>query len=102
MVPPGLGRSPPRSIRICTGYEVNGVGRATPPTGAEGFAECRPVYEEHPGWQASTVGVKTMGDLPANARAYLKRLEQVTGTPIDMVSTGPERTETIILKHPFD
>ena len=89
------------SVRICTGYEVNGKPRATPPAGAEGFAECRPVYEEHPGWAETTVGVKTMQDLPANARAYLKRLEEVTGTPIDMVSTGPDRTETIILKHPF-
>ncbi|MBI1732409.1 MAG: adenylosuccinate synthase [Gammaproteobacteria bacterium] len=90
------------SIRICTGYEVNGQKRATPPAGAEAFAECRPVYEELPGWQESTVGVKSMDALPANARAYLKRLEEVTGTPIDMVSTGPDRTETIILKHPFD
>ena len=59
------------------------------------------MYEEHPGWAETTVGAKTMQDLPANARAYLKRLEEVTGTPIDMVSTGPDRTETIILKHPF-
>ncbi|OGT85064.1 MAG: adenylosuccinate synthase [Gammaproteobacteria bacterium RIFCSPLOWO2_02_FULL_61_13] len=90
------------SIRICTGYEVNGQKRATPPAGAEAFAECQPVYEELPGWQESTVGVKSMDGLPANARAYLKRLEEVTGTPIDMVSTGPDRTETIVLKHPFD
>ena len=89
------------SIRICTGYEVNGQKRATPPAGAEAFAECQPVYEELPGWQESTVGVKSMDGLPANARAYLKRLEEVTGIPIDMVSTGPDRTETIILKHPF-
>jgi len=90
------------SIRICTGYEVNGQKRATPPAGAEAFAECQPVYEELPGWQDSTVGVKTMGALPENARAYLRRLEEVTSTPIDMVSTGPDRTETIVLKHPFD
>jgi adenylosuccinate synthase len=90
------------SIRICTGYEVNGERRAIPPTGAEAFAECRPVYEELPGWQTSTVGVKSMDALPESARAYLRRIEEVTGTPIDMVSTGPDRTETIILKHPFD
>ncbi len=90
------------SIRICTGYEVNGEPRAIPPTGAEAVAECRPVYEEHPGWQESTVGARSMEALPETARAYLRRIEEVTGTPIDMVSTGPDRTETIILKHPFD
>ena len=89
-------------IRICTGYEVNGQKRATPPVGAEAFAECQPIYEELPGWQSSTVGIKSLPDLPEKARAYLNRLEEVSGVPIDMVSTGPDRAETIILKHPFD
>jgi adenylosuccinate synthase len=90
------------SIRICTGYEVDGEVRAIPPVGAEAYAECRPVYEELPGWVESTVGVKSFEELPPAARAYLKRIEEVTGTPIDMVSTGPDRVETIVLKHPFD
>ena len=55
-----------------------------------------------PGWKESTVGVKAYEQLPANARAYLKRIEEVTEIPIDIISTGPERTETIILRHPFD
>ena len=90
------------SIRICTGYRINGVLHETPPVGAEAIAMCEPVYEEHTGWQSSTVGIKEYDALPENARAYLKRIEEVTATPIDIVSTGPDRAETIILKHPFD
>ncbi|HEY7840788.1 MAG TPA: adenylosuccinate synthase [Gammaproteobacteria bacterium] len=90
------------SIQICTGYEVNGSAQATPPVGAESFAECKPVYEELPGWKSSTVGIREYGKLPGAAREYLKRIEKVTGTSIDMVSTGADREETIILKHPFD
>ncbi len=90
------------SIRICTGYNIAGVERATPPLGAEAFAECVPVYEEHPGWQESTVGVKALEDLPVNARAYLNRIEAICETPVDIVSTGPDRSETIVLRHPFD
>jgi adenylosuccinate synthase len=55
-----------------------------------------------PGWQESTVGVKAYDDLPANAKAYLNRIEEVTEIPIDIISTGPERNETIVLRHPFD
>jgi adenylosuccinate synthase len=60
-----------------------------------------PVYEEMPGWEDSTVGAKSMEDLPANARAYIKRIEELVGIPVDMVSTGPDREETIVLRHPF-
>jgi adenylosuccinate synthase len=59
------------------------------------------VYERFPGWRESTVGTKTFDALPANARAYLKRIEALTGVPIAMVSTGPERNETILVQHPF-
>jgi adenylosuccinate synthase len=90
------------SIRICTGYQVDGRDRSTPPSCAEAFAECQPVYEELPGWRESTVGIRRFEDLPENAIAYLRRIEELTGTPIDMVSTGADRAETIILKHPFD
>ena len=89
-------------VQICTGYKLNGEERSTPPVGAEAYAECEPVYEELPGWQASTVGIKVLDDLPENARLYLKRIETVTNTPIDIVSTGPDRSETIVLRHPFD
>ena len=72
-----------------------------PPVGAEAFAACEPVYEELPGWQESTVGVRCYQDLPANARAYLQYIETVTETPIHIISTGPDRRDTIILQDPF-
>ena len=90
------------NIRICVGYKYNDEVRQTPPVGAEAFAAVEPVYEEMPGWKESTVGVKDYEQLPVNAKSYLKRIEEVTEIPIDIISTGPERTETIILRHPFD
>ena len=90
------------TIRICTGYKTAEGLRDTPPVGAEAFETCEPVYEDMPGWSESTVGVKDYDALPANARAYLKRIEDVTGVPVDIISTGPDRNETIILNHPFD
>jgi adenylosuccinate synthase len=88
-------------IKICTGYIAQGQPVALLPSGADAVAECVPVYETLPGWHDSTVGVKTFDALPANARAYLKRIEAMTGVPIAMVSTGPDRDETILLHHPF-
>jgi adenylosuccinate synthase len=88
-------------IRICTGYTVHGAPLALLPSGADAVAECVPVYETMPGWKDSTVGVRTFGALPANARAYLERIEALTGVAIAMVSTGPDRTETILRHHPF-
>lgn len=90
------------SISMCTGYRINGVLHDTPPVGADAIAQCEPVYEEHAGWDVSTFGIREFDKLPANARAYLKRIEEVTGTSIDIVSTGPDRNETIVLRHPFD
>jgi adenylosuccinate synthase len=69
--------------------------------GAEELARCVPVYEEMAGWQESTVGVKAHDKLPKAARAYLERVESLTGVPIALISTGPERDETIVLRHPF-
>jgi adenylosuccinate synthase len=89
-------------ISICVGYRCNGEERRTPPVGEEAYASCTPVYEDMPGWQDSTVGVKQYSDLPANAQAYLKRIEEIAKCPVDIVSTGPDREETIILRHPFD
>ncbi|MCF6338865.1 MAG: adenylosuccinate synthase [Gammaproteobacteria bacterium] len=88
-------------IRLCVGYTINGEERRTPPVGAEAFADCHPVYVEMPGWSESTVGVQNYDDLPENAKNYLKRIEEITETPIDIISTGPDRNETIILRHPF-
>lgn len=88
-------------LRICTGYEVNGVVRDTPPSSVEALEETKPVYLEVPGWTESTVGVTDYAALPENARAYLKRIEELTSTPVDIISTGPDRNETIILRNPF-
>lgn len=89
------------TLRICTGYRQGAVVRELPPTGAEAYAECEPVYEEWPGWQESTLGVREYALLPQAARRYLERLAEVVGVPVDIVSTGPDRADTIVLRHPF-
>jgi len=73
-----------------------------PPLFADAFAEVEPVYEEMPGWAESTIGVTSYDGLPLNARRYLERLQQLAGVPIDIISTGPDRDQTIVLRHPFD
>jgi adenylosuccinate synthase len=89
-------------VRICTGYRVDGRPVETPPIGAEGFAAVEPVYEEVEGWKESTFGIRRYEDLPATARAYLKRIEEVTGAEIAIISTGPDRDHTMVLRNPFD
>ncbi len=89
-------------IRLCVGYQSNGKMIDQPPLGAEAFGECQPIYEEMPGWKESTVGVRREADLPKNARNYLARIAEITQTPIDIISTGPDRADTIILRHPLD
>ena len=88
-------------VKLCVGYEVEGALSDILPVGAEELARCVPVYEEMPGWQESTVGVRESTKLPAAARDYLARIEALCGVPIDLISTGPEREETIVLRHPF-
>ncbi|MAS83326.1 MAG: adenylosuccinate synthase [Legionellales bacterium] len=88
-------------INICTGYKIEGKLLTTPPIDAENFYKCEPVYEEHPGWQSSTVGIKKYNDLPREACDYLNRISELVDVPVDIISTGPERNETIILKNPF-
>ena len=90
------------SLKLCTGYQLDGKRVDIFPVGAEDAGRCVPVYEEMPGWTESTVGAKSLAALPANARAYIKRIEELVGVPIDMVSTGPDREETIVLRHPFN
>jgi len=89
------------TLRICVGYRCDGQESAVPPVGAENFATCEPVYEDLPGWKESTIGITRYEDLPEAARAYLKRIEKVVGTPVDMISTGPDRDQNILLQHPF-
>ncbi|MEW6514278.1 MAG: adenylosuccinate synthase [Pseudomonadota bacterium] len=88
-------------MKICTGYKLDGQFTDILPVGADDLERCEPVYETMPGWKDSTVGVKTLEGLPAAARAYIKRMEEVCGVPVDMISTGPDREETIVLRHPF-
>jgi adenylosuccinate synthase len=90
------------TVRLGVGYRINGVDSDILPPGADALADCQPVYEEMPGWSESTVGVKRYEDLPLAARNYLERIAQVCGVPVDMVSTGPDRDETIVLRHPFE
>ena len=90
------------TIRVCTGYRMDGQVLSEPPLFADAFADVEPIYEEHPGWTDSTVGITRYEELPANARSYLARLEALVGVPIDIVSTGPDREQTIVLRHPFD
>ena len=90
------------AVKICVGYQVEGRMSDILPVGAEELERCRPVYEELPGWQQSTVGVKTHEGLPAAARAYLQRIEELCAVPVDLISTGPDREETIVRRHPYD
>ncbi len=90
------------TLKLCTGYKLNGKVVDIFPVGAEEAAACEPIYEEMPGWTEPSVGAKTMDALPSAARAYIKRIEELVGVPVDMVSTGPDREETIVLRHPFN
>ncbi|MEE9331466.1 MAG: adenylosuccinate synthase [Methylophilaceae bacterium] len=90
------------NINICVGYELDGKKIDLLPVGADDVEGCKPIYETVPGWTENTFGVKTWDGLPVNAQNYLKRLEIVCGVPIAIVSTGPERDETIVIDHPFD
>jgi adenylosuccinate synthase len=90
------------ALKICTAYRYDGGLRHTPPSGAEALARCEPVFEELPGWKSSTLGVRSFERLPAAAQRYLRRLEELTEARIDIVSTGAERDDTIVLRHPFE
>ncbi|HHM05007.1 MAG TPA: adenylosuccinate synthase [Gammaproteobacteria bacterium] len=90
------------TLRVCVGYRCGDQAFAAPPVGAEALAECEAVYEDLPGWQESTVGVKTYAELPVNARAYLRRIEDIVGVPVAMISTGADRADTIVLNNPLE
>jgi adenylosuccinate synthase len=90
------------TIRICTGYRIDGEIREQPPLLPHRYSDVAPVYESLPGWSEPTAGTTDFARLPDNARRYLARMEELAGVPIDIVSTGAERAETIVLRHPFD
>jgi adenylosuccinate synthase len=89
------------TIQICVGYTIDGEAIPGLPVVVDRFAECVPIYEEWPGWQESTVGITEFLKLPQKARNYLARIEELAGVPVDIISTGPDREQTIIKTHPF-
>ncbi|HSB48919.1 MAG TPA: adenylosuccinate synthetase, partial [Burkholderiales bacterium] len=89
------------SVRLAVGYRIGNARTDILPAGADALEGCEPIYEELPGWKESTVGVTRFGELPRAARNYLKRIEKILDVPIDVISTGPERAQTIALRHPF-
>ncbi len=89
------------TVQLAVGYRLYGKSTDILPVGAEELEECEPVYEEMPGWKESTVGLTRFKQLPRAAQSYLNRIEKICGVPIDLISTGPEREQTIVLRHPF-
>ena len=88
-------------LKLCTGYELDGETIDILPMGADDIERCKPIYEVLEGWSESTVGVTEYDKLPVNARLYLQRIAHVTGVPIDLVSTSPDRDHTIMQRHPY-
>ena len=89
-------------VRLCTSYRLDGERRDAPPSSAEELGRCEPVYEDLPGWSSSTVGIRSRSGLPSRARAFIERIESLVEVPVDLVSTGAGRDETIVEHHPFD
>ena len=90
------------TISICVGYTSKDGKSVSNPMDSDDYEGLVPVYEEVPGWSESTLGAKTLDELPEAARSYIRKIEQVVGAPIDIISTGPDRVETIVLRHPFE
>ena len=88
-------------LQLCVGYELDGEKIDLLPLGADDIERCKPFYESIPGWTESTVGVTKYDKLPINARRYLDRIAAVTGVPIAMVSTSPDRDHTILMQNPY-
>ena len=89
------------TINICTAYQAPDGDRGAARFGSEYYSELRPQFEQLPGWQESTFGARRLEDLPANARRYIERIEETVGAPVSIISTGPDRSQTIVLKDPF-
>lgn len=91
------------TINVCVGYQTKaGEALTRPPLDGRGYDDLEPIYETLPGWSESTLGAKTLEELPENARSYIKYIEAKIEAPVDIISTGPDRIETIVLRHPFD
>ncbi|MDX1458237.1 MAG: adenylosuccinate synthase [Marinobacter sp.] len=89
------------TVKVCVGYKTPQGEIQRPPIGCDNYRDIEPIYEELPGWTESTVGLTSMEQLPENAKAYIRFLEQQIEAPIDIISTGPDRVETVIMRHPF-
>lgn len=89
------------TLQICTAYAYKGRQLSVAPAGADALSACEPIYESMPGWQESTAGITDFSQLPEAAKRYIERLETLVSVPIDIVSTGPDRADTIILKNPY-
>ncbi len=90
------------TLKICTGYEYNGTVMDTVPADLDILAACKPVYEEHPGWTEDISTITVFDDLPENAKKYVKRIEELAGVPVIIISVGPDRAETIVIENPCD
>ena len=90
------------TLKICVGYKINGETLEVPPQDCRHLAQCEPVYEEMPGWSGSTFGITSLSDLPIEATNYVKRIETLVNAPVDILSTGPDRSQTMVTRHPFD
>lgn len=90
------------TLNICTGYELDGEIVKVPPAGAAAFGRCKPIYETMPGWQSNTFGATSYDALPENAQRYLARMAELLETPVDIISTGPDRDHTMIMRNPYD
>jgi adenylosuccinate synthase len=88
-------------LKVCVGYQIDGEWSELLPAGADDTARCQPLYKDLPGWSGSILGMQRYEDLPSAARSYLARIEAICGVPIDMISTGPDRAQTIVRRHPF-
>ncbi|MFP6775617.1 MAG: adenylosuccinate synthase, partial [PS1 clade bacterium] len=89
-------------VKICVAYEIDGKSQSTPPYDSEGYEKAKPEYIEMPGWKTSTIGTKSFQSLPIEAQNYIKKIEELSSLPVDILSTGPDRDETLILNHPFE
>ena len=91
-----------KTIRVCVSYKGQGDSASGSLMDIDSYKALEPIYEDLPGWTESTVGAKSLDELPENARAYIRYIEAAIEVPVDIISTGPDREETIILRHPFD
>jgi adenylosuccinate synthase len=89
------------TIRVCVGYDIDGTVSESPPLLSQDFGDCQAIYEVLPGWKESSAGITHYEDLPTNAQSYLARLETLVGVHVSIISTGPDRDQTIIRQHPF-